>query len=153
MRRHSAQLAVGFALALLWAAPPLPAQESSKSADCKVPAEAAKKENPVKPDAGSISEGKRLFESQCAMCHGKSGDGKGELASTMNLSLKDYSKPASLKDVSDGAMFYVMQKGCGQMLGEEGRLKSDQMWNLVNFIRSLGKRNEVAEKKEPPPQS
>lgn len=155
MRSQCTRLAFGLALALalLGAAPPLPAQEAPKAAECKVPEEAAKKENPSKADAGSISEGRRLFESQCAMCHGKSGDGKGELAATMNLSLKDYSKPAALKDVSDGAMFYVMQKGCGQMLGEEGRLKSDQMWNLVNFIRSLGKKHEVAEKKEPPPQS
>lgn len=144
-------VAGALALTLLPAATAPPAEQEVKPAGCKIPDEAAKKENPSKASADSVAEGRRLFESQCAMCHGKSGDGKGDLVGPMNLTIKDYRSPAALKDVTDGAMFYVVQKGCGQMLGEEGRLKDAQIWNLVNFIRSLSKKNEVAEKKEGSP--
>jgi mono/diheme cytochrome c family protein len=143
-------LVIAILLALLLAAPALSSQEV-KLLGCTVPEEAAKKENPSKADAGSIGEGRRLFVSQCALCHGKAGDGKGDLVEAMKLKVRDYSDPAVLKDVSDGAMFYVLQKGCGDMPAEGGRLKDEQMWNLVNYIRSLAKKTAVAEKKEPPP--
>jgi mono/diheme cytochrome c family protein len=120
--------------------------------DCKVPEDAAKLENPVKPEAGSIGEGKRLFESQCALCHGKGGDGKGDLVEAMNLKVRNYRDPQSLKALSDGALFHILKKGCGQMLGEEGRLKDNQMWDMINYIRSLARKSEVAEKKEEPQQ-
>jgi hypothetical protein len=37
------------------------------------------------------------------------------------------------------------------MPGEEGRLKEPQMWNLINYIRSLAKKSDVAAKKDAPP--
>ncbi len=145
-------LLVALILALLLAAPALSAEQETKPSGCKIPEDAAKVENKTKKDADSIGEGKRLFESQCALCHGKAGDGKGDLVEPMSLKVKDYRDPAALKDVTDGAMFHVLQKGCGQMPGEEGRLKDAQMWNLINFVRSLAKKSTVAEKKvEPPP--
>ena len=146
-------LVIAMLLAMLLAAPMLSAQEV-KLPGCTVPEAAAKKENPSKADAGSIGEGKRLFESQCALCHGKAGDGKGDLVEPMKLKVRDYRDGAALSGISDGAMFHVLQKGCGQMPGEEGRLKDAQMWSLINFIRSLAKKTDTAEKKEatPPPQ-
>lgn len=133
--------------AVLVMAPAVHAQAApaqGKKPECKVPEEAAKLANPVKAEAGSIREGRRMFETQCALCHGKAGDGKGELVDSMKLSLSDYRDPNALKAMTDGALFYVLKKGCDQMPGEEGRMKENQMWNLVNYIRSLA-RKETAE--------
>jgi mono/diheme cytochrome c family protein len=143
-------LVIAILLALLFAAPALSAQEV-KLPGCTVPEEAAKKANPSKADADSVDEGRRLFVSQCALCHGKAADGKGELAEPMKLTMRDYRDAAALKGISDGAMFHVLNKGCGQMPGEEGRLKEPQMWNLINYIRSLAKKSDVAAKKDAPP--
>lgn len=143
-------------LALLAAMPAFSAEQegaaaqSAPSDGCIIPEDAAKVANPVKMSTGSVAEGKRLFATQCALCHGKGGDGKGDLVEPMKLNVKDYHDPAALKELTDGALFHVLKKGCGQMPGEEGRLKDTQMWNLVNFIRSLARKEAVARAEEKP---
>lgn len=123
--------------------------------DSKIPAEESQRANTVKPDADSVAQGKRIFNSQCAMCHGATGDGKGDLAEDMKLKLKDYRDPEGLKDQTDGDLFYIMTNGKGQMPDQGDRLSATQKWNLINYIRSLGKKGapekpEKPEKKAPP---
>jgi len=120
-------------------------QEAQKPADEKAvgevkKADAAKLENPVKATPDSIAAGKKSYGVDCAMCHGKEGAGDGDLAADMKLKLKDYRNPAALKDMTDGEMYEVILKGKGQMTGEEGRLKDTQIWNVVNFVRSIAKK-------------
>lgn len=78
------------------------------------------------------------------MCHGDTGDGKGDLASDMKAPLPDLRDPASLKGVTDGEIYYVIKKGKGEMPGEEGRLKDNDIWNIVNYVRSIPKKEAVA---------
>jgi len=120
-------------------------QEAQKPAEEKAvgevkKADAAKLENPVKATPDSIAAGKKSYGVDCAMCHGKEGAGDGDLAADMKLKLKDYRNPAALKDMTDGEMYEVILKGKGQMTGEEGRLKDTQIWNVVNFVRSIAKK-------------
>ena len=49
-----------------------------------IPAEDAQRANPVKPAESSLAAGAKFYSSQCAMCHGKNGDGKGDLAQQMD---------------------------------------------------------------------
>jgi mono/diheme cytochrome c family protein len=74
------------------------------------------------------------------MCHGKEGAGDGDLAGVMHLKLRDYRDPATLKEVTDGEIYSIIANGKGQMTGEEGRLKPEQIWDVVNYIRSLAKK-------------
>jgi mono/diheme cytochrome c family protein len=127
-------------------------EPQKEPAEFKIPAEEAKRENPIKPTESSIAQGRRLFSSQCAMCHGKDGDGKGELADIMKLKLRDYSDPAALKDMTDGELFYILSHGKGQMPDQEGRMKDDQKWHLINYIRSRAKSGAPAKPKGEKPQ-
>lgn len=112
----------------------------SPSAAAKIPPEALKVVNPVKPTAASLAVGKKKYGYDCAMCHGTDGDGKGDLAIDMKLKMPDYRDPAALKSVTDGEMFYVIKNGNGaEMPSEADRLKDDDIWNLVNYIRSIPK--------------
>jgi len=128
----------------LWQAP---------SADTKKPAEnqnagqaqtagaTAKSGNPVAATPDSLAAGKKTFGLDCAMCHGSMGAGDGDLASSMSLSLKDLRDPETLKDMSDKEMYELIDKGKGKMIGEEGRLKPEQVWHVVNYVRSLSKKS------------
>jgi mono/diheme cytochrome c family protein len=116
------------------------APDKSADADFKVPPEIAKQANPVKATPESIALGKKKYGVDCAMCHGKTGDGKGDLATDMNLKILDYHDPTALKDKTDGELFYIIQKGKGDMPAEGDRAKKDDIWNLVNYIRSLAKK-------------
>jgi mono/diheme cytochrome c family protein len=90
-----------------------------------------------------------MYGFDCALCHGKDGDGKGDLAADMNLKLADYRDSAALKDMTDGEMFYIIKNGKGQMTGEADRVKADEIWNLVNYVRSLGRKGAAAPPKPP----
>ena len=74
------------------------------------------------------------------MCHGKAGEGDGDLAADMKLKLKDYRDPDSLKGMTDGEIYTIIEKGKGQMSGEEGRMKANQIWDVVNYVKSLAKK-------------
>ena len=130
-----------------------PAAQAGKAASTPapfvIPPDVAKEPNPVKPTAASIAEGKQMYGYDCAMCHGANGSGKGDLAVDMKLTLKDYRDAAALKDMTDGEMFYIIQKGKGDMPSEGDRQKPDGIWNMVNYIRSLSKKAQPAAKVKP----
>jgi mono/diheme cytochrome c family protein len=52
----------------------------------------------------------------------------------------DFTNPDALKNRTDGELFYVIRKGRGEMPPEGDRAKDDDIWNLVNYIRSLAKK-------------
>ncbi len=123
------------------------AQEPAGS-EWKVPPEAAKEANPVKPTAASQARAKKLFGFDCAMCHGTNGDGKGDLAADMKLSLKDWRDPASLKDMTDGELNYIITKGKGKMPAGAEQMKPDEIWNMVSYVRSFAGKSAAAKAKE-----
>jgi mono/diheme cytochrome c family protein len=94
----------------------------------------------VKATPASLASGKKIYSTDCLMCHGKEGAGDGDLAVDMKLSLKDFRDPAVLKDMSDKEMYELIDKGKGKMMGEEGRLKTEQISDVANYVRSLGKK-------------
>lgn len=105
-----------------------------------IPVDAAKRENPVKPAEESLARGKKQYGYDCVMCHGKAGDGKGDVAADMKLAMHDETNPSFLKDRTDGELFYIIQKGKDQMPPEGSRVKEETIWDMVNYVRSLVKK-------------
>jgi mono/diheme cytochrome c family protein len=133
-----------FLLASIWSssARQSTTQEKQNSPDYKITPEDIAKKNPVTPTPEGLAEARKLFGYHCAMCHGKNGDGKGDLAGEMKLELRDWRDPASLEKMSDGEVFYIVSNGKGKMLGGEGDRTSEKVrWNLVNLIRSFAKKD------------
>jgi mono/diheme cytochrome c family protein len=121
------------------------AQQSPNSpnpAASTIPAEAAHQVNPVKPTPESLAQGKKYYGYDCAMCHGANGNGKGEVAVDEKMTLGDFSDPATLKDKTDGELFYIIKNGKGQMPPEGDRVKAPDLWSMVNYIRSLAKKGQ-----------
>ena len=104
-----------------------------------VPVGAARKENPVKATAESLARGKKQYGYDCAMCHGKDGNGKGDVAVDMKLGMHDHSNPATLKDRTDGELFYIIKNGKDKMKGFEGKLTNDEIKSVVAYVRDLAK--------------
>jgi mono/diheme cytochrome c family protein len=104
-----------------------------------IPADAAKQPNPVKSSPDSIERAQKWWAMDCAMCHGKDGEGKGSLATDMKLKLNSLTDPNTLKDRTDGEIFYVIKNGYQDMPPEGDRVKPEQNWDLVNYVRSLAK--------------
>jgi putative copper resistance protein D len=104
--------------------------------------EAQKLKNPIPADTASIEEGRKLYQRHCASCHGATGKGDGSMALAGGT-------PANLTDETwdhgstDGEVFVVIRDGTSSdMESYKDRLTDKQMWQLVNYIRSLGPKPE-----------
>lgn len=124
-----------------WLTVPRAAQDSSQHhAGVHHHSEAAKLKNPVPADEKSIAAGKTQFAKHCAQCHGDTGKGDGEMADMSDP------PPANLTDAewkhgsSDGEIFTVIRDGVKgtDMKPWAKKLTTNQMWDLVNYIRTLG---------------
>ena len=120
--------------------------QSAETALPPIPATDVERKNPVKPTPDGLAQAKKLYGYHCAMCHGKNGDGQGDLAEQMKLELNDWRNTASISKYTDGALFYIITSGRGKMVGGEGdRTKEEVRWNLVNLVnlvRSFGRNSD-----------
>jgi cytochrome c5 len=95
----------------------------------------------VKPTAASQEKAKKLYAMDCAMCHGDNGNGKTDLATSMQVTLIDWTDPKSLADKSDQELFDDIRKGKGDKMPPEdaGRAKDDDVRSLIIYIRGFSK--------------
>ncbi len=100
-----------------------------------------KKENPVKSSPEVLAAAKKVFGYDCAMCHGESGNGKGDLVESMGLKMKDWHDPAVLTGLSDGEIYDLIVKGKDKMVGEGDRLAPAKVWGLVHYVRTFAKKS------------
>jgi mono/diheme cytochrome c family protein len=116
-----------------------PKENAAAAADEKAPSEDPVRKSGAKPSAEAMAAARKLYGYDCAMCHGASGDGKGDLAEQMKLDLRDWRDASSIASKSDGELFTMIAKGKGKMPGSEGNRMSDaQRWNLVSVVRAFG---------------
>lgn len=102
------------------------------------PKEADDLVNPFSNNPKAHVEGKNIYESQCWVCHGKSGIGDGPASKGLKPPPANHTSEKVQKQ-SDGAIFWKMSKGRGQMASYEKILTTHQRWQLVLYIRELGK--------------
>jgi mono/diheme cytochrome c family protein len=114
-----------------------------------IPVEAAKAQNPVKPSPESTARAKKWWTMDCEMCHGKNGDGKGETAKDMKLTMMDFTNPDTLKDRTDGELFYIIKNGHNDMPAEGPRVNTETGWDLVNYVRSFSKKTKSESEAKP----
>jgi mono/diheme cytochrome c family protein len=94
--------------------------------------------NPVSMSDASTKTGQVLYTKTCAACHGKAGIGDGVKSRSLKTPMNDFSK-AEYQDQTDGELFYKTKIGRGDMPKYEGKLSDDDIWNLVNYTRTLKK--------------
>jgi mono/diheme cytochrome c family protein len=122
------------------------AQTDSMSAKWLSPAPHAAKKNPIAPTQDSITAGQKIYSKTCVLCHGKSGDADGPAVIELNIHPARLSDPQLLDIESDGALFWKITTGKRPMPAYGKRLSETDRWNLVNYIRTLPKR-ELAKSK------
>jgi mono/diheme cytochrome c family protein len=98
--------------------------------------DAQKLKSPVAYSKKSIARGRVIFMQNCTSCHGENGKAEGSLVADAT----DLTSPQLYKSgTSEGEIFHSIRDGAGdQMPAFKGQLDSEtDIWNLVNFIRSL----------------
>ena len=100
------------------------------------PASANALKNPFKGDQALIEEGKKLFVSMCAICHGESGKGNGAASVGLETHPANFLS-ISIEQESDGAIFWKLTEGRPPMASYKTLLSETQRWKLVTYIRKL----------------
>ena len=101
---------------------------------------AAAVKNPVSSNPNSINKGRQAFTKACRHCHGPKGHGDGPLA-PKNPSPADLTDAEWKYGSSDGELFAIISNGVGgdsEMKGVRSEMTATDMWNIVNFLRSIG---------------
>ena len=124
------------ALSLGWSSP-----LCRVSADGSGQPEAAKVKNPVPATPESLTAGKQNIYAACANCHGtnaEGGPGNDLIPPAPDLTGKEWRHGSS-----DGEIFNTIKVGVPpemNMAAWGEQLKDQDIWNVVNYVRSLAKK-------------
>ncbi len=103
-----------------------------------VPANFKSMKNPVAANDASVKAGQAIYARTCAACHGRTGLGDGPKSRSLKTAATDFSK-AEFQSQTDGEHFYKTKTGNGDMPKYEGKLSDEDIWNLVNYMRTFKK--------------
>ena len=103
----------------------------------KAPAAAAKKANPVTPDDASVQRGQKTYRKYCLMCHGPFAQGDGLAARSLDVQPADLVE--RLKSHSEGDFYWKIMNGRLPMPGFKDQMTDQEVWDTINFIKSLKK--------------
>jgi mono/diheme cytochrome c family protein len=82
--------------------------------------------------------GENIFRAKCAVCHGI--DGAGETANGKKLRVPDL-RSNRVQELSDDELLDVVTNGKREMPSFGKKYRSDQLQQVVTYIRSLGSMN------------
>ena len=112
-----------------------PGGHHHEDAHWTAPAEAANRSNPVTVTEQSVNRGKKIYQTNCASCHGAGGEGDGPVGAAL--------KPpaANLKVMApqhpDGGLAWKIAEGRGAMPPWKSALSETEIWDVVNYIKQL----------------
>jgi mono/diheme cytochrome c family protein len=98
------------------------------------PKDAAGIKNPIVLNDTSVAEGQKIYSQNCAECHGDNLEGLSAEASGLEMAPPNLKK--RIKSHSDGDFFWKIQHGRGDMPSFSDDLSEEQIWELINYIRS-----------------
>jgi mono/diheme cytochrome c family protein len=93
--------------------------------------------NPIPRSSQSINRGRQLFQRYCAACHGSEAHGDGPAAASLPQRPEDLTEIAPPPYFPDGVVAYRIANGGDIMPAWKSVLSSEEIWDLINFIRSL----------------
>ena len=101
--------------------------------------------NPLAINKQNIEEGRILYVSMCAPCHGVKGAGNGKI-----VELGKYPAPPSyatgvssrggaMNELTDGKIYHTIQHGLNLMGSYVSQLSPDERWKVIMYVNKLQK--------------
>jgi mono/diheme cytochrome c family protein len=90
--------------------------------------------NPTPVSPASLTNGRKYYTINCAVCHGETGAGNGPAVKYGMVSPTLIGPPATTR--SDGYIFGMIRNGRGLMPTYD-RIEEMDRWDVVNYVRAL----------------
>jgi mono/diheme cytochrome c family protein/Ni/Fe-hydrogenase subunit HybB-like protein len=103
------------------------------------PPEAKQLKRPAAADDKALERGKKLFQQNCAPCHGPAGKGDGPMGKAMGIKPGNLTNAERMAKQADGEIFWKVSKGKDPMPVFERKLSEKERWDVVAFVRTLAK--------------
>ncbi len=101
--------------------------------------------NPFQSNAENFIKGESLYQwtaepNPCKTCHGPTGNGFGMMAQGLAAMPRNFTCSETMKDVSDGQMFWIIKNGAPATgMPAYKFLSNDEIWKLILYIRHFDK--------------
>lgn len=95
--------------------------------------------NPIGNSPEVIAKGEEIYNLYCFACHGETGLGDGAAGGAMDVKPANFHDPKFSKQ-KDGAIYWKLTNGKGNMPPFKEILKDDQRWQLVAYLKEFGKK-------------
>lgn len=115
--------------AVVWLLLPFAVMQAQQNPFKDAPASAKETKNPVAGQQSAIDAGKTLYARNCLACHGKAGQGTGNVPSLVS---------GKLKGVTEGEIFWFITKGSPDNgMPAWGFLPEEKRWQIVSYVEAL----------------
>lgn len=93
--------------------------------------------NPVAADERSLTNGRKLYQINCTVCHGDLGDANGAMKQlNPNYGFAPPINGAATQARTDGYLFAMLRNGRG-LMPSQNRIPEEMRWDVVNYVRGL----------------
>jgi cytochrome c oxidase cbb3-type subunit III len=85
------------------------------------------------------AEGRRLFVTHCALCHGEAADGRGARREGLARPPRDLTDAVWRRSTSPRRVYFAIREGVhGTPMPAWKALDEDATWDLVAYVLSIG---------------
>ena len=113
--------------------------------------------NPLMLTEKSIKEGKKLYESFCAHCHGKKGLGAGTITNAIYGAVPSYADNLpnrrgnrAMSELTEGHIYHTIMFGLNAMGPHSSLLRENDRWKIVAYVQTLQGKDPLVRKTEEP---
>ncbi|HLC18719.1 MAG TPA: cytochrome c, partial [Thermodesulfobacteriota bacterium] len=108
--------------------------------------------------AGDLESGKRIYETYCHFCHGRTGLGDGPVGIAITPHPADFVHDTKRMSNTDEELFKSITEGIHKEIGGEEMamprwaeiLSEKERWDVIHYIRKLESDGKEAEKEGTP---
>ncbi len=117
----------------------------------RAPDKIAQQKNPFKSNSENFIKGESLYQwtaepSPCKICHGPAGNGFGMMAQGLPAMPRNFTCSQTMKEVSDGQMFWIIKNGSPATgMPAYKFLSDDEIWKLILYIRHFEQKKTLAQ--------
>ena len=106
-----------------------------------LPQEYASKSNPLAHNADNLVQGEKLYQGNCAACHGPQGWGDGPAGENLNPRPANIARFARMPMASDAYLYWTISEGGtpvkSAMPPFKNVLKEEEIWQIITYLRKM----------------